>query len=70
MKRRSGEAFDILGVAIQDVATMSGGQGQGVAVARAVTWASKVVFMDEPTATLGVMQTRAVLDLIRRVRDA
>ena len=73
MKRGSRESFDSLGVAIQDVAanvaTMSGGQRQGVAVARAVTWASKVVFMDEPTAALGVMQTRAVLDLIRRVRD-
>ncbi len=49
--------------------SMSGGQRQGVAVSRAVTWASKVVFMDEPTAALGVVQTRNVLDLIRRVRD-
>ena len=52
-----------LGVGVQDatapVATFSGGQRQGVAVARAVTWASKVVFMDEPTAALGVVQTRA-----------
>ncbi len=48
---------------------LSGGQRQGVAVSRAVTWASKVVFMDEPTAALGVVQTRNVLDLIRRVRD-
>jgi simple sugar transport system ATP-binding protein len=48
---------------------MSGGQRQGVAVSRAVTWASKVVFMDEPTAALGVVQTRHVLDLILRVRD-
>ena len=40
-----------------------------MAVARAVTWASKVVFMDEPTAALGVVQTRKVLELIRRVRD-
>ena len=60
-------------VAIQDVdapvATMSGGQRQGIAVSRAVMWASKVVFMDEPTAALGVVQTRNVLDLIRRVRD-
>jgi simple sugar transport system ATP-binding protein len=38
-------------------------------VARAVTWASKVVFMDEPTAALGVVQTAKVLELIRRVRD-
>ncbi|MCW2954433.1 MAG: sugar transporter ATP-binding protein, partial [Conexibacter sp.] len=73
MRRRGQESFGSLGVKLQDVsaqvATMSGGQRQGVAVARAVTWASKVVFMDEPTAALGVIQTRAVLDLIRRVRD-
>jgi simple sugar transport system ATP-binding protein len=73
MRRRSDRQFKDLGVAIQDtgapVATMSGGQRQGVAVSRAVTWASKVVFMDEPTAALGVVQTRNVLDLIRRVRD-
>jgi simple sugar transport system ATP-binding protein len=73
MHRRAGEAFETLGVGLQDstapVATMSGGQRQGVAVSRAVTWASKVVFMDEPTAALGVVQTRHVLDLILRVRD-
>ncbi|HEU5434043.1 MAG TPA: ATP-binding cassette domain-containing protein [Thermomicrobiales bacterium] len=49
--------------------TLSGGQRQGVAVARAVMWASKIVFMDEPTAALGVAQTEQVLDLIKRVRD-
>jgi simple sugar transport system ATP-binding protein len=73
MRRRTHEAFDTLGVGVQDVeapvAYFSGGQRQGVAVARAVTWASKVVFMDEPTAALGVVQTRKVLELIRRVRD-
>jgi simple sugar transport system ATP-binding protein len=73
MHRRAAEAFGSLGVGLQDstapVATMSGGQRQGVAVSRAVTWASKVVFMDEPTAALGVVQTRHVLDLILRVRD-
>ena len=73
MRRRTREAFGTLGVGVQDVeapvATFSGGQRQGVAVARAVTWASKVVFMDEPTAALGVVQTRKVLELIRRVRD-
>src|SRR5918997_899575 len=73
MRRRTHEAFEQLGVGVQDataaVATLSGGQRQGVAVARAVTWAGKVVFMDEPTAALGVVQTRNVLDLIRRVRD-
>jgi simple sugar transport system ATP-binding protein len=73
MHRRAGEAFETLGIGLQDstapVATMSGGQRQGVAVSRAVTWASKVVFMDEPTAALGVVQTRHVLDLIMSVRD-
>ena len=72
MHRRADEAFKSLGVGLQDsaapVATMSGGQRQGIAVSRAVTWASKVVFMDEPTAALGVVQTRNVLDLIGRVR--
>jgi simple sugar transport system ATP-binding protein len=73
MRRRSDEAFDSLGVRIQDtsarVANMSGGQRQGIAICRAVTWASKIVFMDEPTAALGVVQTRNVLDHIRRVRE-
>ncbi len=73
MRERTRTAFGNLGVGVQDVsapvATFSGGQRQGVAVARAVTWASKVVFMDEPTAALGVVQTRRVLDLIKRVRD-
>ena len=49
---------------------LSGGQRQSVAVARAAAWATNVIFMDEPTAALGVVQTRGVLDLIRRVRDA
>jgi simple sugar transport system ATP-binding protein len=73
MRRESGSAFERLGVAIQDVnarvATMSGGQRQGIAVSRAVMWANKVVFMDEPTAALGVVQTRNVLDLITRVKQ-
>ena len=73
MRRRSDEAFRDLGVRIQDtgapVANMSGGQRQGIAICRAVTWASKVVFMDEPTAALGVVQTRNVLDQIKRVRE-
>jgi simple sugar transport system ATP-binding protein len=73
MRRRSEEAFRNLGVRIQDttapVANMSGGQRQGIAISRAVTWANKVVFMDEPTAALGVVQTRNVLEQIKRVRD-
>lgn len=51
------------------LSTFSGGQRQGVAVARAVMWASKVVIMDEPTAALGVAQVEMVLDLVRRVRE-
>src|SRR5439155_19506540 len=48
----------------QTVATLSGGQRQSVAVARAVLWNSRVVILDEPTAALGVAQTRQVLDLV------
>jgi D-xylose transport system ATP-binding protein len=51
------------------IATLSGGQRQSVAVARAVMWNSKVVLLDEPTAALGVEQTRQVKDLILRLRD-
>src|SRR5262245_16467252 len=50
-------------------ATLSGGQRQSVAVARAVMWNSRVVLLDEPTAALGVEQTRQVKELIRRLRE-
>ena len=53
----------------QPVASLSGGQRQSVAVAKAVMWNSKLVIMDEPTAALGVNQTRMVLDLLKRLRD-
>jgi ABC-type sugar transport system ATPase subunit len=53
----------------QPVASLSGGQRQSVAVAKAVMWNSKLVIMDEPTAALGVNQTRQVLDLVKRLRD-
>jgi ABC-type sugar transport system ATPase subunit len=53
----------------QPVASLSGGQRQSVAVAKAVMWNSKVVLLDEPTAALGVVQTGMVLDLVRRLRD-
>lgn len=53
----------------QTVETLSGGQRQGVAVARAAAFASNVVIMDEPTAALGVKESRMVLDLILKVRD-
>jgi D-xylose transport system ATP-binding protein len=51
------------------VATLSGGQRQSVAVARAVMWHSRVVLLDEPTAALGVEQTAQVLSLVKRLRD-
>ena len=51
------------------IATLSGGQRQSVAVSRVVMWNSKVTLMDEPTAALGVEQTHQVKDLIRRLRE-
>lgn len=72
MRQRAHESFAKLGVDLpssrQPVAALSGGQRQAVAVSRAATWASRVIFMDEPTAALGVVQTAKVLDLIRRLR--
>src|SRR6476660_3167538 len=53
----------------QQVASLSGGQRQSVAIGRAVMWNSKIVILDEPTAALGVAQTRQVLDLVRRLAD-
>jgi len=53
----------------QAVENLSGGQRQGVAVARAAAWGKRLVIMDEPTAALGVKETRQVLDLILRVRE-
>jgi D-xylose transport system ATP-binding protein len=53
----------------QSVATLSGGQRQSVAVARAVMWNSKVVILDEPTAALGVAQTEQVLTLVKRLAE-
>lgn len=73
MRRRAAAEFDRLGIRLQSIdvpiGSLSGGQRQSVAVARSVVWASKVVFMDEPTAALGVVQRERVLDVIRRVRD-
>ena len=53
----------------QRVASLSGGQRQTVAIAKAVLWNSKVVILDEPTAALGVAQTAQVLALVRRLAD-
>lgn len=54
----------------QQVASLSGGQRQTVAIAKAVLWQSRVVLLDEPTAALGVAQTKQTLDLVRRLADA
>jgi simple sugar transport system ATP-binding protein len=73
MRRDGAQAFARLSVGLQDptsaVGTMSGGQRQGIAVGRAVLWASRVVLMDEPTAALGVVQTARVKALIESVRE-
>ena len=67
MERKARETLASLSVRTvssvrQRVASLSGGQRQTVAIAKAVLWNSKVVFLDEPTAALGVAQTRQVLD--------
>jgi D-xylose transport system ATP-binding protein len=74
MERRTAETLKTLSVTTirsirQKVATLSGGQRQSVAVARAVMWNSKLVILDEPTAALGVAQTRQVLDLVKRLGE-
>jgi fructose transport system ATP-binding protein len=73
MRREAARHFSELKIGVQSIGqsveTLSGGQRQGVAVARAAAWARRVVIMDEPTAALGVKETRQVLDLIKRVRD-
>ncbi|MEV0454505.1 ATP-binding cassette domain-containing protein [Catellatospora methionotrophica] len=53
----------------QQVSSLSGGQRQTVAIAKAVLWNSKLVILDEPTAALGVAQTQQVLELVRRLAD-
>jgi D-xylose transport system ATP-binding protein len=74
MEKRTGETLKGLAVTTirsirQNVASLSGGQRQSVAVAKAVMWNSKLVILDEPTAALGVAQTRQVLDLVRRLAE-
>jgi D-xylose transport system ATP-binding protein len=74
MELRTAETLRTLSVTTirstrQTVATLSGGQRQSVAVARAVMWNSRVVLLDEPTAALGVAQTRQVLELVKRLRE-
>ena len=62
-----GLSVTTLGSVRQTVAGLSGGQRQAVAVAKSVMWNSKLLILDEPTAALGVAQTRQVLDLVRRL---
>ena len=73
MRREAARHFAELKIGVQSITqpveNLSGGQRQGVAVARAATWARRLVIMDEPTAALGVKETRQVLDLIQRVRE-
>ena len=74
MEKAAGETLASLAVTTvrsirQPVASLSGGQRQSVAIAKAVLWEAKLVIMDEPTAALGVAQTRMVLDLTRRLAE-
>jgi ABC-type sugar transport system ATPase subunit len=73
MRRRTQEHIDELGSIIpslkEPVGSLSGGQRQAVAIARAAVWGSSMLLLDEPTAALGVRQTEQVLELIRRIRS-
>jgi len=74
MEKRAGDTLRGLSVRTlrslrQQVSSLSGGQRQTVAIARAVLWNSKLVVLDEPTAALGVAQTEQVLNLVRRLAD-
>ena len=73
MRTKAQAGFDELGGTVRSytapVGSMSGGQRQQIAIVRAITWANRLVFLDEPTAALGVVQTKNVLETIKRVRD-
>jgi simple sugar transport system ATP-binding protein len=73
MRVRAAQSFTSLGTDVKDldaaVGELSGGQRQSVAICRSIMWANKIIFMDEPTAALGVRQTRNVLSLIKRVAE-
>jgi ABC-type sugar transport system ATPase subunit len=73
MRERTRAELELLGINLpsldSSVETMSGGQRQAVAIARAAIWGSSMLILDEPTAALGVIQTEFVQKLMRRVRD-
>jgi fructose transport system ATP-binding protein len=73
MRREASDALSELKIGIPSVRSavedLSGGQRQGVAVARAAAWGRRLVIMDEPTAALGVKETAQVVELIKRVRE-
>jgi ABC-type sugar transport system ATPase subunit len=73
MRRRAQEEMANLQIGLssvrQPVLTLSGGQRQAIAVARAVAWGKRIVIMDEPTAALGIRESRMVLQLIKRIKE-
>jgi ABC-type sugar transport system ATPase subunit len=73
MRKRAQEEMANLQIGLfsvrQPVLTLSGGQRQAIAVARAVAWGKRIVIMDEPTAALGIRESRMVLRLIKRIKE-
>jgi len=73
MRRQAFESFTSMGTDVKDldapVAALSGGQRQGVAICRSIMWANQLVFMDEPTAALGVPEQRKVLALVKSLKE-
>jgi simple sugar transport system ATP-binding protein len=72
-RRRARELIERVGVALPDLNTpvrrLSGGQRQAIAIARALVHAHRLIMLDEPTAALGVRQTKATIELVRRVAE-
>src|SRR5699024_2324599 len=74
MREKGEKELASLGVRLKDInapdADLYGGQKQSVAVARAATWGKKIIFIDETPPAMGFVQTKHVIELIKRVRDA